>query len=224
MISHSARKNIVSVPPQGRRRRILCFGDSLTLGTCENDQYEPYGKTLSESLAKSGLPCEVVVRGLGGCSAREMAAKVHSTEIRNVRGHVCSGLWVILQSEAPLDLVLIMLGTNDLGMGDSPKTIVSNVARLHDLCHMRGIPTILLAPSSLASGPLRAGREQLADVLSSWAQSRPLVKAFIDSEELVPRGTGSALYDPDGLHFSAMGSRTLGQSLTPWLWPFLGAC
>jgi len=209
--------------PAPRPRRILCYGDSLTVGYCDGGQnFEPYGRMLSEGLAQSGVLCEVTVRGVSGCTAREMAKKM-DVEITNERGASCAGLRVLLQTEAPFDLVIIMAGTNDLGLGESAKSILEHVSRLHEVCHMHDTPTVVMAPTTVPSGAPRVGRDQLAALLSRWAQSKPGVKVFIDSEEIVPRKTRSHHYDADQLHFSAAGSRALGQRLVPWIYPFVCA-
>lgn len=202
--------------------RILCYGDSLTVGFCDQGRhYEPYGRMLSDGLAQAGSATEVVVRGLSGSTAKDMSTQMDRTVMRNEQGTTCPGLLVLLQSEAPLDLVLIMAGTNDLGRGHSPKSTLESIRRLHDACHIYDIPTVVLAPPTVPVGPPRMAREVLATLLSDWAQSRPEVKAFIDAEELVPRDAASSFYDPDGLHFSPLGSQSLGKRLVPWLLPFV---
>ena len=79
------------------------------------------------------------------------------------------------------DLVIIMVGTNDLGMGVSPQAILADVVRLHKACHARGIPTIALAQSTVAQGLSTMGRQQFASLLRKWAKTT-------DMMELIPLG------------------------------------
>eukprot|EP00971_Amphidinium_carterae_P332744 6467042-Amphidinium_carterae.1 len=68
------------------------------------------------------LPWQVTHCGLSGLTAEELLAKQGAPAIRDVCGSVGKGLACML-SEAPQDLVLIMLGTNDLGKGTHPEHI-----------------------------------------------------------------------------------------------------
>ena len=122
-------------------RRVVCYGDSLTAGFCSlGAQFEPYGRTLVKELDTSGVPCEIVVSGHSGKTAEEMVAALDSS-IRDVVGFEGRGLTRILDEDVASDLVIIMAGTNDMGMGAAPDTIVKHIAQLHAACHSRGVPT-----------------------------------------------------------------------------------
>merc|ERR1712064_40185 len=97
--------------------------------------------------------------------------------------------------------------------GVSPHAILADVVRLHKACHARGIPTVALAPSTVAHGPSTLGRQQLASLLRKWAKTTPSVVACIDMMELIPHHGPSPHWDFDDLHLSAGGSRALGRRL-----------
>jgi lysophospholipase L1-like esterase len=193
--------------------KILCFGDSITAGFHSGGRcFEPYGRTMGGAMRSSGCDVSVLVNGLSGLTAREMVAKAKHPAVPDCTGKVGKGLEVLLNQKP--DLVIIMAGTNDLGMGVSPQAILADVARLHKACHARGIPTVALAPSTVAQGPSTLGRQQLASLLRKWAKSTPSVVACIDMMELIPHHGPSPHWDFDGLHLSAGGSRALGRRLS----------
>jgi lysophospholipase L1-like esterase len=215
--------------PTWQRFRVLCYGDSLTVGFCaDGRQYEPYGRSLAEALSKAfdGTTCEVSVCGHSGHTAAEMVRNLDTLAVQDVAGVVAKGLRRTLRDEARRpDIVLIMTGTNDLGLHGRPETILDDTCKLHAECHSRGIPTVVLppppAPRAMGATRFEGERRKLHGLLSSWATSAPGVSSFIDPNELVPAVLGSRFWDPDGLHFSPAGSRLLGQHLVPALLPLL---
>merc|ERR1712226_211314 len=72
--------------------------------------------------------------------------------IEDVVGRVGKGLNVILNEEKRFDVILMMAGTNDLGLGYPAETIFENVKRLHEMCHEAQVRTVALSiPPNLAS-------------------------------------------------------------------------
>ena len=134
----------------------------------------------------SGCDVSVLVNGLSGLTARDMVAKAKHPTVPDCTGKVGKGLDMLLNQKP--DLVMIMAGTNDLGMGVSPQAILADVVRLHKACHARSIPTVALAPSTVAQGPSTMGRQQLASLLRKWAKTTPSVTVCIDMMELIPLG------------------------------------
>mmetsp|Transcript_84256 Transcript_84256/g.161024 ORF Transcript_84256/g.161024 Transcript_84256/m.161024 type:complete len:392 (+) Transcript_84256:66-1241(+) len=125
------------------------------------------------------------------------------------------------------DTILIMAGTNDLG-NYPPHVIVENIKRLHGECHQRGLRTVALAvpPSSTfsefeskAAGEVNLALEKWTQSISSDSDQDTL---FVNVEELLPLSNAS-LWDSDGVHFSAEGSRTLGFRLARLLHTDLAA-
>mmetsp|Transcript_44085 Transcript_44085/g.80528 ORF Transcript_44085/g.80528 Transcript_44085/m.80528 type:complete len:229 (-) Transcript_44085:186-872(-) len=192
--------------------QILCYGDSNTAGFHSGGRgFEPYAFTMSDVLARLGWNCRVTHDGLSGLTAGTMVAKMHSHSIQDVTGRSHRGLAVHLQSRP--DLVVLMAGTNDIGKGSSPEETMHHIATLHQQCHAMGIPTIAVAPPSLASGAVRQKRDRLARMLHQWSQQNSdCVLSFEDAEAAVPRGT-RGFWESDELHLSPNGSRELGAKL-----------
>jgi len=193
------------------RSRILCYGDSLTAGFYAYGQkFSPYGAALQEALCSLGFQCEVSICGLSGHSAHRMVEELDSPLCRDMCGKPGKGLAHILDENGPFDLVVLMAGTNDFVPNANLKSIKNEVCKLHDACHIRNVPTVMLA------APCNTQKMQLGlrRILSNWASSQPEVLAFVDPELVIPRNK-VAYWEPDSVHFSPSGSRALGIHLAP---------
>jgi lysophospholipase L1-like esterase len=129
----------------------------------------------------------------------------------DITGRTGRGLGKILDDDGPTDLVIIMVGTNDMSTV-SASGILESVKSLHAACHARGARTVALVPPVPPHGD-RIRRQAVSRLLAAWGQHEPNVVALIDPEELVPRTANLKLYDPDVIHFSPAGSCALGQGL-----------
>lgn len=207
-----------------RMPRIICYGDSNTVGYhTEGLKFQPYGQSLASELLDAGLPCEVVVCGLCGFTTEDMLNERSSDCVKASIGPSGRGLERMLEEDGPVDLVIIMTGTNDMAMSSSLTTVVQDVAKLHAICHERDIPTVAIAPTQGTSRKCRALRQRLAELIAKWAAAATGVLDSLDVEDLLPRpiskDIGSSLtaaathWEPDGLHLSAIGSIALGRRL-----------
>jgi len=208
-----------------RQFRILCYGDSNTVGyTQQGRHYQPYGEVLSQTLAAAGKPAQVTACGLCGVTAKDLAAQIYSEVITPRAGPRGKGLVHVLEEDGPFDLVIIMAGTNDLGgpNGNNTVDIQAHLSRLHVACHVRGIPTVSLAPPAALTVPgSRLKRQPLVSLMSTWANSTPGVLLFLDVEDILPRSETSC-WSPDEIHLTAHGSKELGRRITPKLASVLG--
>ncbi|CAE8634549.1 unnamed protein product, partial [Polarella glacialis] len=213
------------------RRRILAYGDSLTAGFCDSDgelRFSPYGKALCEALAPS-IAAEIWVCGLSGMEAAEMAQALDCRSIEDCVGRIGKGLRRTLKDVGNVDLVLIMAGTNDLGDDDlRGAPIAITVQALHTACHCEGVPTVVLSvPANenvQKSQTYRKRWERVNALLRKWSESNGRddgVCFFVETALLVPFSEDSDLWDEDGLHLTAAGSRHLGTSLAPLVLPLL---
>lgn len=205
-------------------KSILCFGDSNTWG------YDPVAS------AASPLPCRhapevrwtgVLARELGGRfrvieEGQNGRTTVHDDPMaeasRNGRDH----LPVVLESHKPLDVVVLMLGTNDLKsfLGLPPQDIAGGVTFLGQMilgsdAGLNGGPPHLLLVCPPAVGDF-AGLPDLAERFAGArgkslalprlyaAAAAALGCAFLDAQPIV---TVSAM---DGLHFEAGEHSRLG--------------
>merc|ERR1740129_612391 len=211
-----------------RPLRLLCYGDSVTAGLYHagakfsQDRaygFRPYGEVLAAAVtADGGPPCDAVTFGLSGLTGAELAVKMDDAAIPDVFGHKYKGLRHASMSEGPWDLVLLMVGTNDLGKFESIHQILRNTNQLHRACHELGLPTIALAPSH---GMFKAERDKLARLLQDWARATPEILAYYDSEEVLPRMSSNGFWEADGLHLSEAGSVELGRRMAIRVAPLL---
>lgn len=171
--------------------------------------------------------------GLSGRTAEELLERADAEAIRDVGYRKGAGLRHLLKAHGPFDLVLIMLGTNDISMGAAPEIVFEDIRRLHALCHERGTPTMALSmpPTEFlytepVSQAYRDCWDQVNGLLREWATSPSRLEdcgcqpLFADTAELVPWFQEGS-YESDGLHFSPAGSRRLGEGLAPLLLPAL---
>ena len=185
---------------KGRDMRILCFGDSNTFG------FDPrgfFGGRYSEDCrwpevlgALSGH--EVINEGQNGRTVphRERDVALFCGTLKNTRP----------------DLLIIMLGTNDLLAGFTPEDAVRRMDGL--LNHVPdGIKVLLVAPPAITRGEWVADERTIQGV-HSFAE---LYRELADRRGLLFFEAGDLPISHDGVHLSEEGSRQLGQRL----WGFL---
>lgn len=179
--------------------KIVCIGDSNTYG------YDPrsyfggrYEKTVrwTGRLAEAGF--EVVNLGMNGAEIPHRAATAEHLQRR-------------LEQLLPIDVVTVMLGSNDLLQGLTPEETTQRMERFLDT--LRDFPVLLLAPPRMRRGawveqePLIAASEQLAAQYAALAKRRAL--PFHDP--------GACETAHDGVHLSPTGHAQFAESLTAFL-------
>jgi len=193
------------------RPKVVCYGDSLTAGfTRGGSQFVPYGTALRQGLAAQGLQCDVVINGLTGHTAKQMLRELDAPMAMDQCGIKGRGLRCLIGEEGTPELVIIMAGTNDLGMHRDVAETFADICQLHAACHARGVPTFAVSPPHYAKRPECA---RLSQMLRRWSQQEPMVKGFMDIEELLP-SSALQFWDADKLHFSAVGCQQLGRKLS----------
>ena len=200
-------------------KSILCYGDSISWGYNPNDgtRFGPadrWPRVLETALNGSA---QIVEEGLNG---RTVATEDPSRPNRNGLAMLAP----LLESHAPLDAVVIMLGTNDSApcYGLSPGRIATNCGALiravsASLAGPGGtIPkTVLIAPPVL--GALSA--EMALLYAGGQATSRGLAAAYRTTADWY----GAAYFDAeqvakvsavDGVHLDSDGQRQLGLAVS----------
>jgi lysophospholipase L1-like esterase len=205
-------------------KRILCYGDSNTWG------YDPVTQTRFDDntrwtrvlAATLGAEYEVIEEGLNGrTTVWDDPIEGELASDRNGRTY----LGPCLQSHAPLDGVILMLGTNDLkrrfGLPASDialgaKALVDAIQRSHSGRGNVAPPVLLLAPPPLA--PLTAGMA-LAEMFEG-GEAKSM--RFGELYARVAQETGCGFFDTaavirsspiDGIHFEAVEHKTLGNTV-----------
>ncbi|CAE7932643.1 PAG2, partial [Symbiodinium sp. KB8] len=212
--------------------RLLLYGDSLTAGA---PSMVPFGDALCLSLQSMGYQVEATVCGLCASTAWQMLAAVEEPLVLETLGSRWgSGLLPLLSSPKPVDLVLLMAGTNDLAKS-SAQEIFSSLRGLHSVCHRAGVPSVALGiPDAGGRSMARLGPEVVVKKravnasLAAWIRESAtgLVKPelFVSTVALLPYGPKSlseGLWERDGVHFTAEGSRKLGHRLAVLLEPLV---
>jgi len=205
----------------GKRARVVAFGDSLTAGWyCKGSKFEPYAKALLKALPPQ-IAVDIFVCGLSGFTAGQMVNSMDQDNLRDNAGRTGKGLRRILREEGPVDLAIVMAGTNDCGSQQHPDAVVSAVKQLHVACHEAGTKSILLTvPESRQMCEIWTARDRRHEVnsaLKQWAKRQPNVQAVVETGQLLPWSASSEHWESDGLHFSKLGSRHFGAQLATQL-------
>jgi lysophospholipase L1-like esterase len=216
-------------------KRILCYGDSNTWGfNPENSQRYSREDRWTGVLAQAlGPGCEVIEEGLNARTT------VWDDPVEGLHKNGKTCLLACLESHAPLDLVIIMLGTNDLKQRFSlpASDIAEGAGVLVDLAMksntgINGHPprVLLVAPiavgANIAQGAL--GESRLGQMFG--ADSHPRSLQFPQWYKTVANTLGcfylnaaefAAPSPRDSIHLEAGDHRTLGQAIAKQVWQIL---
>ena len=206
------------------RARILCFGDSNTWG------YAPVPAPPSVRHAEQDRWPQVMGAALGDVTVIEEGLNGRTTDaddplIPQLAGAGVNGaayLPAAMASHNPLDLVIIMLGTNDLKphLNRLPPRIAMGAKRLLDIVRTLdgGVGTAYPNPKALLICPPPPGTlsPYFADHYAGGAQKGralpPLYAAVAEraGAAFLDAGTVITTDGDDGVHFSAAMQRRLG--------------
>jgi lysophospholipase L1-like esterase len=209
------------------RTAVLCFGDSNTWGldASTGDRFPRDVRWPGVVARELGEGVSVVEEGLPGRTAAVVDV---------VWPHLTAVPYLLpaLESHAPLDAVVIMLGTNDVQdrYGRSAAAVAGDIAGLAEIVAVSacgatgGAPFVLLvAPppigrlaDALSVASYGAGAEAsrlLAPLLAAVAEQAPFPCGFLDA------GAVTALGEVDGIHLDAPGHDALGRAVAGALRP-----
>lgn len=204
-------------------RTLLCFGDSNTHGSPplpeRTASYDRYGVGIrwpSVAAAALGPDWTVIEEGLPGRTAQfdDPVMGPH------MNGQI--GLKIALNSHGPLDMVAIMLGTNDCKprFGGSAKAITAGIASLVDIAQSvemqqrhGGLDVFLICPPPVEEAGCLAGEffggAELSRALPSLYEA--LAKArgcgFLDAGQIIE------VSPIDGVHYSPEAQQALGEAI-----------
>ena len=202
-----------------REHAILCFGDSNTWGykplTGERmHRKERWPGILQHAL---GADFNVIEEGLNG---RTTAFDEPFREGRNAR----KSMLAVLDSHAPLDLLIIMLGTNDLKhhLNVSAHESARGLSSLLQIASTSGSNFNKNSPNILVVAPPKFGN--LSELMAhhfevSVARSAELPMLY--KEACAPWGCSFVDSNPvasvgeDGIHLNQQGHRQLALALGP---------
>ena len=205
---------------------LLCFGDSNTHGTVpmatldDNNRFGSDTRWPTVAAAALGDDWNLLEEGLPGrtwCFDDPLMGGHMNGEI---------GLKIALGTHKPLDLVVIMLGTNDVKskFAATPEEIARQAGRALDYCLQReiqdahrGLKPILICP------PPALERGCLAEQFTNSASKGPRLAALYAAQA---KARGAAFFDAgtviqsssvDGVHFDAASHLALGAAIADFL-------
>lgn len=200
-------------------KNLLCFGDSNTFGTNPSGGRWPRDRRWTGILQERlGSGFYVIEEGLGG---RTAAAEDFLEGDKNGRRH----LPVALRSHRPLDLVILMLGTNDLKhrFGLLPRDIAAAAAQLgrmaetYDYGPGYPVPKVLLiSPIVIGEGVENSPYSGFSpDAAAASRQLAPLYRAQAEAHGWLYLDAASAAgpSERDRLHLEAAGHRALAEAV-----------
>lgn len=203
-------------------KTVLCYGDSLTWG------YNPDGPSrhafedrwpsvLQEEL---GASVEIIADGLNG---RTTAYDDHlAGEDRNG----ARTLPVALGAHSPLDLVVIMLGANDMKPWIHGNAFVSRhgMARLAQIVRTHPYQLDASAPKLLIVSPPPISETDNVDFTAAFAGGIEASAHLAGQYAVLAEEIGCAFFDAgtvaktsplDGIHLDAENTRKIGKALAP---------
>ena len=210
-------------------KRVMLYGDSNTWGFIPIKEGAPSTRYPADERwpgvlqAKLGDDYEVVVEALNG-----RTTDLDDPTVPQVGGAGLDGaayLPAAIASHLPLDLVVIMLGTNDLKAmyKRSPLGIALGVGKLVDLVQTAGeVGTNYPAPKVLVLCPPPLGPlapQMFADMFAGGIEKSkelpPYYRAIATAAgaEFLDLGTLTPTDGMDGIHLTAAGQRAIGEGV-----------
>lgn len=196
---------------------ILCFGDSNTHGTAPlpvpggHDRHPKGGRWPDVLAAELGDGFEVISEGLRGRTT------VHDDVVEGGFRNGAAVFPAVLHSHRPLDLLILMLGTNDLKTRFSVSAweIMRSVERLVLMAKAEGVVQRILV---VAPVPVRecgslemvfagaeARQQGLTELLRDMAARQGC--GFLDA------GAVAQVSPLDGVHMDVAGHQAIGQAM-----------
>lgn len=210
-------------------KTVLCFGDSLTWGTdaATGGRHALEDRWPSVLQAALGSGVQVVAEGLGGRTT------VYDDPVAPAERSGVKILPTLLSTHAPLDLVIVMLGTNDVKARVAGKAIDARLGmeRLVEIVRHHAWPLEMEPPEVLVVAPplIRETANPIFAAMFAGAveQSAMLASYYADLAD----DTGCGFYDAasvaettpiDGIHLDAENTRAIGKGLAPIVRVMLG--
>jgi lysophospholipase L1-like esterase len=210
-------------------KTVLCYGDSLTWGYCA----DPLGRHAYEDRWPSVLAAElgngvtVIAEGLNG---RTTAYDDHLADCDRNGARV---LPTILETHYPIDVVVIMLGANDMKPFICGRAIGAKqgMERLVDMVQKHAYGFDFQPPKVVVVSPPQLCRTADADFDAMFdggiAESAKLASLYAE----VAAERGCAFFDAgsvakttpiDGVHLDVENTRAIGQAIAPVVRSLLG--
>ncbi len=211
-------------------KTVLCYGDSLTWGAdaATGGRHAWQDRWPNVLAAGLGSEVEVITDGLRG---RTTAYDEHLADCDRNGARI---LPTVLYAHAPLDLVILMLGANDMKphIAGTALAAMQGMRRCVELVRINAMrdssttpPHVLIvAPPALCE---TADFEFSAMFAGGIEQSRMLASFYADladeqGADFFDAGTVARTTPIDGVHIDAENTRAIGRALTPIVKLMLG--
>ncbi|MHA6692303.1 SGNH/GDSL hydrolase family protein [Devosia sp. A449] len=213
-------------------KTILAYGDSLTYGANpeaggpRHAYADRWPTTLEQGL---GGKARVIAEGLGGRTTAfdDFTANADRNGVRI--------LPTLLASHAPLDLVIIMLGSNDLkpAIHGSALTASYGMRRLMQVVRGHFVEPGAVMPQILLVAPPHPCETGNTDVATNFGGADALAQSQAFARHYKNRADeyGAGFFDAstvakasplDGVHLDAANTRAIGEGLVPLVKQMLG--
>lgn len=201
---------------------LLCFGDSNTHGTPPievrglYDRFGPEIRWPCVAARALGPDWHLAEEGLPGRTAQ------YDDPVMGAHMNGRLGLRIALESHGPLDVMTLMLGTNDVKtrFASTPQMVVAGLAGLLDVAlsldmqtRHSGFKVLLICPPPVVeTGPIKAEfwgaaalSQALAPLCADLAASRGV--GFLDAGQVIE------VSPVDGIHYDAAAHARLGAAV-----------
>jgi lysophospholipase L1-like esterase len=199
---------------------IVCYGDSNTHGynAATGGRFPKSVRWPGVLAARLAGVADVIEEGLNG---RTTIWDDPFVDGRNGREY----LLPCLRSHAPVDVLVLMLGTNDLKtiFAHPAHDIASGVASLVDIAMASGAGPAGTAPRVLLVAPPRLGPDTETSDLWGFGEARAASEQLPRMYRLVAESSGAAFLDAsvlaggdplDGVHLDPAGHDVLGRAIS----------
>lgn len=203
-------------------KTVLCYGDSLTWGydAAGPDRHAFEDRWPSVLQAELGAGVNVIAEGLNGRTT------AFDDQLAAADRNGARLLPTILGTHAPLDLVIIMLGANDMKpwIHGNPLAAKQGMARLVSIIRTYDHGMEFLAPQILLISPPAVSRTENAEFKDMFASGdkaskelAPLYAALADEEGcgFFDAGSVAETTPLDGVHLDAENTRAIGHAIAP---------
>lgn len=183
--------------------RILCSGDSLTGGCYASS---PEGSYPSQLRAMIGN-VDVITGPVGVNSSTLVAGETYTVSV---------------DSRYPNEILVVWIGHNDLYIGTSPATVLSNITNYCQTAKAMGFKVIVLPviPSTYITGTNEANRQTLNGLMASGYSSFADVFVDLNTDSRLETPTDKT-YFHDGTHLTNAGYGIVASIVYSAIKPFL---
>ena len=214
-----------------KKRTVLCFGDSNTHGTMamanamDFGRFGPDVRWPGKLAAALGAQWHVIEEGLPSRTT------VHDDPVEGAHKNGLAILPALLESHFPIDLVIVMLGSNDLKTrygvpaGDiafSLQRLIDCISNSHAGPNQSAPKILIVAPAPIQEVGFLAGM-----FAGGAEKSRKLARYF----QAVAKRNGVAFFDAgsvgevdpvDGLHLTAEAHGAIGEAIATTITEIMG--